>query len=177
MLHYCTSPILFCVTVMLKNSLYMVSIHWWIQEYCQDICLIQFGLQLNSQKKMCYWITGSAWHIEISAVRNEPLWKHMAHNFNAYPCTVSSGSSLQKPHRQVMIMQFISQEILQNFIPLSPNCHNTLHIMLREIRGNNSMERYCTWHCYFQAMEWVGMDKVHKGCWGTVLTAVCSHNL
>jgi len=78
----------------------------------------------------------------------------MAHNFHAYPCTVSSGSNSLKPHRQVIIIQFISQEILQNFIPLSPNSHNTLHIILREIRVNNSKERYCTRHYYFQAMEW-----------------------
>ena len=141
-----TLPILFCVTVMSWNSLQMVSTHCRIQEYWQDIWLIQFSLQLNSQEKMCYWITRSAW-LEVSAV------KHMAHNFHAYPCTVSSSSNSLKPHRQVMIMQFISQEILQNFIPLSPNSHNTLHI-LREITANNSKERYCPQHYYFQAMEW-----------------------
>ena len=160
------------VTVMLRNSLQVVSIHCWIQEYWQDICFTQFSLKLNTQKKMCYWITGSAWPAEVSAVRNELLWKHMAHNFHAYPCTVSSGSILLRPHGQVMIMQFISQEILQNFTPLSPNSHNTLHIILRDRRATNNMEKYCTWHCYFQAMEWVGMVKVHKGCWGTVLTTV-----
>ena len=34
------------------------------------------------------------------------------------------------------------------------NSHNTLHIILREIRANNSTERYCTWHCHFQDMDW-----------------------
>lgn len=150
----CTSPILFCVAVMLWNSFQVVSIQCWIQEYWQDVCLTQFSPQLNSQKKIWYWITGSAWPVAVSAVRYELLWKHMAHNFHAYPCTVSSGSSLLKPHRQVMITQFISQEILQNFIPFSPISHNTLHIILREMRANNSMERYCTQHCYFQAMQW-----------------------
>lgn len=170
----CTSPILFCVTVMLRNSLWMVSIHCSIWEYWQDMCLIQFSLQVNSQNKICYWIIGSAWPVEVSVVRNESLWKHMAHNFQAYPCTVSSGSNLLKPHRQVTIMQFISQEILQNFTPLSTNSHSTLHIILREIRANNSTERYCTWHCHFQDMEWE---------WTKFIRAVgaqycvCSHNL
>jgi len=100
------------------------------------LCLMHFGFQVTPQEKICRWkIRWVSRPVDVSALRNVSLWKHIMKNFLTYSSSVG----------RAMMIQFIRQEIFQqNFIWLSTDNQNMVCVVLKELKVNNV--RIITYH-------------------------------